>query len=378
MTLEEIKKQLQEILDKLNSEEDLTEEEITELEAKAEELEEEKKSLISKAEKRSATLEKVKKGIIGTEVEKVDERKGESKMDPKEYRNAYFKTLLGKELTDAEKRAFTVENAEGAIPEDTAEEIIKKITKLAPVLDEITLLHAKGSIKFAVEGVKTDGVIHKENNTITPDADTLVTVSLAGYEVTKLIQVSKSVESMSIAAFEAWLIDMIAEMLAAKLEDLVFNGTGTGEAKGILAETFAAGTNMIEVGTSANLSANNVRELIALLPAGYDANAKFAMNKKTLFNQFMGLQDNAKHDLVKVEGDKYFIYGYPVLVTSKIADNVAVLGDFKKYVGNLSEDVNVTKDFDVRTNSNLYLGSCVFDGKVALTEAFVKLGKASA
>ena len=378
MTLEEIKKQLQEILDKLNSEEDLTEEEITELEAKAEELEEEKKSLISKAEKRSATLEKVKKGIIGTEVEKVDERKGESKMDPKEYRSAYFKTLLGKELTDAEKRAFTVENAEGAIPEDTAEEIIKKITKLAPVLDEITLLHAKGSIKFAVEGVKTDGVIHKENNTITPDADTLVTVSLAGFEVTKLIQVSKSVESMSIAAFETWLIDMIAEMLAAKLEDLVFNGTGTGEAKGILAGTFAAGTNMIEVGASANLSANNVRELIALLPAGYDANAKFAMNKKTLFNQFMGLQDSAKHDLVKVEGNKYFIYGYPVLVTSKIADNVAVLGDFKKYVGNLSEDVNVTKDFDVRTNSNLYLGSCVFDGKVALTEAFVKLGKASA
>ena len=43
MTLEEIKNKLQEIIDKLSSDEKLTEEEIQELENKANELEEEKK-----------------------------------------------------------------------------------------------------------------------------------------------------------------------------------------------------------------------------------------------------------------------------------------------------------------------------------------------
>ncbi len=377
MTLEEIKAALQEIIDKLASDEELTEEEIQELEEKANQLETEKRTLMERTEKRNNTLEKIKSGMVGKELEKFEERKEEDNMNQTEYRSAYFKNLLGRTLTETEQRAFDAAGAQAVIPTETADEIIKKVISLAPVLEDITLLHAKGNIKFAVEGTKVDGAIHQENTTITADADTLVTVSLAGYEVTKLVQVSKTVETMSVDMFESWLIDMIAEMLASKLENLVYNGSGQGEAKGILTETYTSGTNMIEVGASANLSAQNVRDLIALLPAGYDANAKFAMNKKTLFNSFMGLQDNAKHDLVKVEGNKYFIYGYPVRISAKIADNVAILGDFKKYVGNLSEDINIIKDFDINTNSNKYLGSCVFDGKTALTEAFVKLGKAT-
>lgn len=49
-----------------------------------------------------------------------------------------------------------------------------------------------------------------------------------------------------------------------------------------------------------------------------------------------------------------------------------------KYIGNLSEEINVTSDFDLKTNSYEYLGSCMFDGKPALGEAFVKLVKATA
>ena len=66
MTLEEIKNKLQEIIDKLSSDEKLTEEEIQELENKANELEEKKKSLIAQAEKRKTTLDKIKRGIYET------------------------------------------------------------------------------------------------------------------------------------------------------------------------------------------------------------------------------------------------------------------------------------------------------------------------
>lgn len=378
MTLEEIKTELRSLSEKLESKEEMSEEEISEVEAKVKELEKNRNSLIEAGEKRNATLEMVKNNIAEVEtIETAEERKEETKMEVN-YRNVYFKKLMGKELTEEEQRAYNAAGVNGVIPQEAADEVIKKITKLAPILGEITLLHAKSGIKFAVEGVKTAGAIHTENGSITPDSDTLVTVTLAGYEVTKLIQVSKTVSTMSVAAFEEWLIDMIAEMLAEKLEDLVFNGTGSSQAKGILAETFTTGTNNVQVAKTGTLSADNVRTLISYLGAGYDRNAKFAMNKKTLFTAFMPLQDNAKHDLVRVEGDKYFIYGYEVLVTDKIANDVAILGDFKKYVGNLSEDVNVVSQFDIDTNSNKYLGSCVFDGKVALLDAFVTLTKASA
>lgn len=380
MTYQEIQEELRSIQEKLSGNAEITGEELTQMEARVNELEKEKKALIEKAEKRKAILENVKNGVVGEVVETYneEERKESVKnMDSKEYRTAYFKKLLGKELTEEEQRAYAAAGVDAVIPQEAADEVIKKVTKLAPVLGEITLLHAKGGIKFAVEGVKTAGAKHTENGTINADGDTLVTVTLAGYEVTKLIQVSKTVSTMSVAAFEEWLINMIAEMIAEKLEDLVFNGSGSGEAKGILAETFATGTRNVKVAANASLTADNVRTLISYLGAGYDRNAKFAMNKKTLFTAFMPLQDNAKHDLVRVEGGKYFIYGYEVIVSDKIANDTAILGDFKKYVGNLSEDVNVVSQFDIDSNSNKYLGSCVFDGKVALLDAFVTLTKAS-
>lgn len=375
MTLKQIDEELRSIVANLESDQEMTEEEITQSEERAEELRNLRNELVQKAEKRAATLEAVKNGA-GNVVETFEERKVEDNMNA-EYRSAYFKRLLGRELTESEERAYTTSNAAGAIPTESADEVIKKITKLAPVLDEITLLKVRGNITFAVEGTKTKGAVHTQNGAITPDSDTLVSVTLGGYEVTKLIQVSDAVSTMSIDEFEDWLTDMIAEMVATKIEDLVFNGTGTNEATGVdKANTWDA-TNSVTVAKTASLTADNVRALIALLPAGYDNGAKFYMNKKTLFNSVMGLQDNAKHDLVKEIDGKYFIYGYEVKTTDAIAENVAYLGNFKKYVGNFNKEIQVKKDFDMYKNSNLYLGVCIFDGKPAIGEAFVKLDKAT-
>lgn len=375
MTLKQIDEELRSIVANLESDQEMTEEEITQSEERAEELRNLRNELVQKAEKRAATLEAVKNGA-GNVVETFEERKVEDNMNA-EYRSAYFKRLLGRELTESEERAYTTSNAAGAIPTESADEVIKKITKLAPVLDEITLLKVRGNITFAVEGTKTKGAVHAENGAITPDSDTLVSVTLGGYEVTKLIQVSDAVSTMSIDEFEDWLTDMIAEMVATKIEDLVFNGTGNNEATGVdKANTWGA-TNSVTVAKTASLTADNVRSLIALLPAGYDNGAKFYMNKKTLFNSVMGLQDNAKHDLVKEIDGKYFIYGYEVKTTDAIAENIAYLGNFKKYVGNFNKEIQVKKDFDMYKNSNLYLGVCIFDGKPAISEAFVKLDKAT-
>ena len=379
MLTKQIKKQLQAILDKLNGDEEMTEEEIQELEEKANELEEEKKSLISRAEKRKATLERIRKGFAGEVVEEPEERKDEEKMENEnvhstaEYRSAYLKRLLGRELDEKEKRAYELSNADGVLPVETSENVIKKLTQIAPMLEEITLLHVPGSVKFAVEGVKTDGAIHKENASITADGDTLVTVVLAGYEVTKLIQVSKSVEKMSLNAFETWLVDMIAEMVGTKIEDLIFNGSGTAQAKGINTITWTKGKNAIEIASGANITADSVRQLVALLPGGYDNGAKFYLRKSTLFNRIMGLQDNAKHDLVKEANGKYYIYGYEVKLSDKAPADEVILGNAKKYVANLAEGITVVNQFDIDTNSNKYLGSAVFDGKPAIEEAFVKI-----
>lgn len=294
------------------------------------------------------------------------------------YRTAFFKKLMGKELSQAEKIAFDsgATSAGAVIPEETASEIIRKLKEQAPLLNEITLLQVEGNVKFAVEGESDEANKHTENAAITADEDALVEVNLTGYEITKLIQVSDTVSTMSINAFESWLVDMLVEAITKKIVKYLITGTGNSEPQGVEKANTWGETNSVTVEKEGNLTSANVQALIGLLGAGYDPNAKFLMNKKTLFTDFMPLQDNAKNDIVTREGRNYYIYGYPVMLDSGVAVHEAYLGDFKKIVANMAEAINIKSGFDINTNSNKYLGVAIFDSKVALGEAFVKLVKA--
>lgn len=363
--------------------ESMTAEEINALEKETKELTEERAGLIAAAEKRNGILDNIAKGagIVSRSFEqKPTTEENDDPVASPEYRSAWLKQLRRLPLSDAEKRAYSNVTGAGAevIPTQTANEIISKIKTLAPMLNEVTLLHVKGAVKFAVEGTNNDAAIHTENAAITAAADTFTTVTLTGYEIIKLVQISDTVMTMSIAAFESWIVNMLADAIARKIEDLLFYGTGTNQPKGIdKANTWGA-TNSVSVGASASLTAANVQALIGLLNAGYDRNAKFAMSKKTLFTDFMPLQDNSKNHIVTVQGNEYFIYGYPVLLSDYVKDHEAFLGDFKKVCANLAENIGVKNAYDINTNSYKYSGIAIFDCQPAIGEAIVKLVKASA
>jgi HK97 family phage major capsid protein len=229
-----------------------------------------------------------------------------------EYRTGWLKKIRGMELTDTEKRAISNVAGSGAevIPTQTANQIISRIQTIAPILGEVTLLHVRGAVKFAVEGVRSLAEVHTENQEITPATVPLVSVSLSGFEIVKLVQISGTVMNMSIPAFESWIVTMLSESLALTIENLMITGDGSGKPKGIDTANTWDTTNSITVAASASLTAANVQALIGLLNAGYDRNAKFLISKRTLYADFMPLQDNSKNSIVRVEGNKYFIYGY--------------------------------------------------------------------
>jgi HK97 family phage major capsid protein len=359
------------------------------LETEVTTLKEERKVLIEKIEKRKALLDSVA-GIENPKVienfeEKPEARKMEFNKDnvlgSPEYRSAFMKRLQKLELNEVEQRALTVaSNSVGAaVPTQTAEDIVTKVKEYAPLLGEITLLYVPGGVKFAVEGTINDAALHTEGTDISASADTLITVTLGSYEITKLVTISKSVSAMSISTFEAWLVDMLAQGIANKISGYLITGTGSSQPTGIEKAQSWDATNSVTVALNSSLTAANVQTLCGLLKSGYDAGAKWIMSKKTLFTDFMPLQDNAKHSLVTNEGNKYYVYGTPVLLDERVTLHEAFLGNLKKaVVGNLAENINVVYDFDVKTNSFDYLGCAIFDSKIAVGEAVVKLVKATA
>ena len=336
----------------------------------------------SQLEKRKATADGINAGVIpATEITNpVATRADNSEDGEKEYRTAWLRSIRGLELSEAETRALTTATGSvgAAVPTITQNKIIEKVKQYCPLLDKIDLLRVPGGVKVPAEGTTTDAKTHAEGVVITADDDKLVDVVLAGYEVTKLVTISKSVEKMSIDAFENWLVNKISRKVAEQIGKLIIFGSGNSEAQGIDKITWDA-TNSISVAKTGSLSAANVRALVALLNGGYDNGAEWLMSKATFFTDFHPLMDNSKDNIITEDNGVYRVMGYPVSFDDRITAHEAYLGNiYRGYLGNMPEDITVTSQFVTRENAYDFLGCAMFDGKVQAVEAFVKLVKATA
>ena len=344
----------------------------------------------SKLEKRQAVERMLNSGaVVASPVGENPVARAAEPDTEKMYRSAWLKTLQGKALTDDEKRAYSTaaNSALPAIPESTANQIIKKMYEVAPILQKCKIFHVPGNFKFAVEGTNSDAALHSENGAITAATDALSSVSLTGYEIVKLVKASRACSEMAISAFETYIVEVIAESIARKIENYIFTGTGNNQPGGVktggkgASGAYTDNTDQVTVTASGSLTEANVVALYGMLGAGYERNAVWAMNKATFFADFFPLMNKSKNNLIEFANGKYYVMGAEVYFTGSLAAHEAYFGDFSYIVGNYSQDITVVKSehSGLATNSIDYLGSCVFDSKpIAGLGAFVHLAKASA
>lgn len=355
------------------------------IEKELRELDEENANL----EKRQQTINGINDGSVPANVitNPVAARSADNFDQDKEYRNAWLKSLMGKPLTESEQRAYSTASGSAlpAIPESTAGEIIKKMYEVAPILQRCKIFHVPGNFKFAVEGTNSDAALHTENGSITAASDTLGSVSLTGYEIVKLVKASRAAVNMTINAFEAYIVEIIAEAIARKIENYIFVGTGSSQPGGVAqggkgsGGAYANGTDQVSVAAAATVAEADVINLYGMLASGYERNAVWTMSKVTFFAYFYPLMNKSKNNLIEFANGKYYIMGCEVYFTGSLGKGVAYLGDFAYIVGNYSQDISVVKSehSGLATNSVDYLGACVFDSKaIGGLGAFVKFVKA--
>lgn len=349
---------------------------------------------VAEAEQRRAMLEAIANGTaqgVTPPAANGDQGNREERdvLSTPEYRSAFLRSLMGLSLNAAERAAMdeaeqraaltsAAASAGAAIPTETQNEIVRRLQQVAPIIGEITLFNIPGNVTIAVESAETtDGAYHAEGAAASEATDKLVAVNLTGFEAIKLLSISAKVKYMTVNAFEAWLIDNLTDGIAYLIENWIINGTGSNQATGIEnAATWTAGTNKVKTAAATPTYAE-VCTLISLLPGVYDRNAKFVMSKKTLWQKFMPIRDDGKAPIVKGEGaGQYFIMGYPVLLTDKVATlGDAYFGDPKTYYGNFAENITVERSEHSSFRSNLtdYRGTAIFDGKPTVPNGFVKM-----
>lgn len=337
-------------------------------------------------ETESQTIEKRMKMIDGLkDIEKPNNEKGNDKMENRtfgietiEYRNAYLKKLMGKELDEMEQRAVLSANA--PIPTMTMNKVVEKLEQTNSLFNKISVSYIEGNVSFSVADAKNDASFKAEGIDGTPADDTTITVSLTGHELIKLVELSAKVEAMSIDAFEMYIVDEIGRKMSIAIENAILNGTGTNEPTGLLKANIITNTGTF---TKAGMKYKDLMAMFAKLPTMYHANATVVIPRKLFFEEVLGMETTTGEPVVVQNPQApmlFNIVGYPVEINDYMPTDTIVFGDLSYYKLNFAKTPEISSDKSAgfKSGKTIYRGLAIVDGKPALSEAFVKYTRATA
>lgn len=337
--------------------------------------------------------------ITGTKKEPKAKTFGADVLDTAEYRNAFYKSLLGQKLTPVETAAFEAAKAEtekradafssstdtaAVLPTATLNEIISKARTMGGLLAECRAFNVPTKIAIPVGTPATKAAWHTEGAAVETEKPTIASVTFDGYEILKIFSISAKVRTMSIAAFETYLVQELTACVMECIADALVNGTGSGQGTGLESITWTDKTNAVKIATSASMTYADVVTLVGLLPRGYSQGAKFAMNNATLYNQFYGMVDANKRPIFVADpktDNVGKILGFEVVIDDNIANNDVYFGNYAKYMGYNMPDgivIETSRDSGFRKGLIDYRAMAIADCKPIVAEAFVKMYKATA
>lgn len=314
-----------------------------------------------------------------------------------EYRNAFFKTMLGQKLTVEEERTFkrameivdiekradsfsTTTNSAAILPTHTLNEIIKKARTMGGLISHCRSFNIPSNISVPIGTPSTKAKWHTEGEKVDSEnpAENIAKVSFAGYEIIKIFSISASSKKMSISAFESYIIEELTNCVMECIADSLVNGTGASQGTGLATGITWNGENSFTF--TDNVVYTDLTKMLAKLKRGYSAGAKWAMNNATLYNSIYGIVDTTGRPIFIADPKNEnigYILGKPVIIDDNIADDTIFLGNFNYLGYNIPEGIVVetSRESSFKYGVIDYRALAIADTKPLVAEAFIKLSK---
>lgn len=305
------------------------------------------------------------------EPETIIEERINKTMDLKELRSSkeyidafanYIKT--GK---DEEIRSLLTDIGGGTIPTPTfVQEYVETAWDKSNIASKVKKLGVKGVLKVPYEVSSTAAAFHTEGDEA-PDEETLVIGEAVVTPATlkKHISITDEVMSLKSEEFLRYIYDELTFRIVKALDEA------------IVAAVAAASTPFTAAVDVASIDATTILQGLAEL-SDTAAEPTIVMNKKVFFNDFMGLMDSVNRPIYQVLLDneqkpRYFLNGCEVVFdnvnfpdTPAAGDPVALVGDFQGVTANYpdGEDVKIVVDpytlateDKIRVIAKLYVGA---------------------
>lgn len=316
-----------------------------------------------------------------------------------EYRSAFFKHLLGKKMTNTENVAFKIgleesekrassfnssTNSSAVLPTQTLNEVITKARTMGGLMVECRAFNMPTGISVPVGTPATKAAWHTEGVAVDTEKASVAAVKFDGYEIIKIFSMSVKAKTMSVSAFESYIITELTNCVMECIADALINGTGSNQGTGVLAGiTWTDDTNAFTFSKTAGLTYADVVKVVGALKRGYANGAKWAMNNATLYNLFYGLVDANKRPIFIADPKAESIgkiLGFDVVVDDNLADETVIFGNFQYMGYNMPGGIMIETSRESSFKSGLidYRAISIADCKPIVDEAFVKLTRATA
>ena len=334
----------------------------------ANELQTERNALLETAEKRNNLLKQVAGGELGTVVRTAPEENPKEKRygaDSPEYRTAFLKNLAGKELTVEERAAFThtTANTANVLPTTMLNQIWDLVSKQHCIMGDITLYRTGTILEVVKHTAIAAGKAGKvsENAAATDEQNTFAKVTLSGNDFAKTVKISYAMAAMSIDALEAYLVNEISAQLGEALADDVISTVKTG----------VAAANKVTTASTTEVTYKELVKAFGLLERATAIN--IYVNYATLYNQLVSMTDTTGRPLFQPNmqaGAMGVLLGGTVKIEESLGAGEILIGDSKKIVYNMVQDIMVETDRDIGTHTHIYSGYARGEGALIDDKAF--------
>lgn len=364
MTMSDIEERMAQIETEMNADGadlDALTEEVRKLKARRSELN-------TEAEKRRKLKEDVERSGVTVRTFADPEEKRDYDASSKEYRNAFLKNLIGEEMSREERAAFvhTTANTGNVLPTTMLNQIWDLVSKQHSIMGDITI-YRTGTI---LEVVKHTAIAQGAAKTVAENAanddeqNTFVKVTLSGKDFSKHVDISYAMQRMSIDAFEQYLVNEISASMGDAMAADVISQIGTDMTSG----------NKVDSAAASTLTFKEIATLFGKLKR-VGVVTVYA-TRATIYNYLVGMVDTTGRPIFQPSaqaGQEGTVLGARIKVEDAVADNVLLIGDPKKLVYNMVQDIMVESDKDIKNHVVTYSGYARGQGALIDPDAFAQL-----
>ena len=290
--------------------------------------------------------------------------------DSIEYRDAWTKKIIGRELNEEERAALGAAGA--VIPTMTVNAVWDKLTGPADLIGKVDVSQFPTYVRFPKATTKNAATGQAVGAPITESSDVIGYVDLIPNEYVKLLTVGADIDHMAISAVHDWIVNNLVESIRAEINKDIIVGTGTNELKGILTSVSANSTAIPATVTKASLL-----KIMGALGSNYQGGAVWIMTPAMFYENVMTI--TALNDYIINNGFEFKLFGHDVVLMSELlvsTKETILYGDPKAYKLNIFKALEV-KPFETATTTNIqFRGATMADGELIDAAAFVRFAQA--